>query len=754
MLPRPMSRRTWAMLALGILWAGALVGARQTFRSTVDLIAVDVQVVDHDGRPVLGLPIDRFNVTIDGRRRRVISAQLLDYKASKGPASSGAGATSEPADTFVPPPRVILLAVDCTSFSASGSRGMLMAARSFVARLQPDDEVGLFAFPHGPQLSPTTNHALIMRTLDSIVGERDPGPADEFHLRPSELVDLSLWVNGFDRQGRDVAQKLCASPDADATRQCLERLRSQVSSDVISYEGLATASLGTLREFLSALSVLPGRKTVVLASAGIVTSDVTGGRPDVTDMAILLGKAAAEANVAVYTLLFDQNLMEQYSAETLRPQTTVTNLARDSAVLGRWLDQFSGAAGGALFPVLAGNGDPIFDRVLSETSAYYLLGVQLDESDRDGRVHQINVKVSERSVTVRGRMWLAVPKRGAVVTTSRAAAPAPAPEPPPAPSPAPRRVAAGVQALADLYERRDYAGLQAQLAATRDLATLLRDYRTGDSPWPGAPRRAAALALELALNGLHHDNGFVRDEAIKVLAQYQTLVRQPAGSDAFECSWYWTEIAGLESLLEPNVATPFVARAVERCPNEARFRLAQAVVAEQQYWTDEKPTFSSERLTSSNASGQLEISRLYEKATTDRETAAEARLRLAWFLCRTGQIDRALDVAGDKPDQSADRQLEYLSDLTRGQILRASGRADAAAEAFRRALTTWPGAQSARVALMTVSLDLGRAQEAAAIGNDVQHAPDDQANDPWWTFRQGDYRAYSVIVGRLRELVR
>src|SRR5215467_1048356 len=201
MPPRPRSRGRWAMLAFGMLWAGTFVFARQTFRSTVDLIAVDVQVVDRDGRPVLGLPTDRFTVTIDGRRRRVISTQVLDYKAgTREPASSAGGVTgaSAPADGFTPPPRVILLAVDCTSFGVAASRGMLTAARSFVARLQPDDEVGLFAFPHGPRLSPTTDHARIMRTLDSIVGERDAGPESEFHLRPSELVDMSLWVNGFD----------------------------------------------------------------------------------------------------------------------------------------------------------------------------------------------------------------------------------------------------------------------------------------------------------------------------------------------------------------------------------------------------------------------------------------------------------------------------------------------------------------------------------------------------------------------------
>ena len=51
-----------------------------------------------------------------------------------------------------------------------------------------------------------------------------------------------------------------------------------------------------------------------------------------------------------------------------------------------------------------------------------------------------------------------------------------------------------------------------------------------------------------------------------------------------------------------------------------------------------------------------------------------------------------------------DRYVLYLTDLVRGQILRARGRSDEAAAAYRAALDTWPTAQSARVALMTLLL--------------------------------------------------
>jgi len=45
-----------------------------TFRTGVDLVAVDVAVVDRRGRPVEDLRAPEFSVKIDGEVRRVVSA--------------------------------------------------------------------------------------------------------------------------------------------------------------------------------------------------------------------------------------------------------------------------------------------------------------------------------------------------------------------------------------------------------------------------------------------------------------------------------------------------------------------------------------------------------------------------------------------------------------------------------------------------------------------------------------------------------
>ena len=56
-----------------------------TFRTGVDLVAIDVAVVDRNGRPVEDLRAPDFAVKIDGEVRRVVSAELVkvDIEAAR-----------------------------------------------------------------------------------------------------------------------------------------------------------------------------------------------------------------------------------------------------------------------------------------------------------------------------------------------------------------------------------------------------------------------------------------------------------------------------------------------------------------------------------------------------------------------------------------------------------------------------------------------------------------------------------------------
>jgi VWFA-related protein len=753
---------TSAVLTLG--WAGRAVlsGQQQpTFRSAVDVIAIDVQVIDRDGQPVEGLRPDQFNVTINGQRRRVISASLVGTtRASRASSvtglpglpgtTSGSRANSSGGSPLNSLARTVVLAFDNMTMDVTAARDAAHAARAFIDRSPPEDQIGLFAFPGGPQVNPTTDRVALRRALDTVSGMREGWSDDEFHLRPSEIVDLAAWSDdpihpeAAPGMAAELANGVCAGQVPLA--YCLNRLAHAVKGRVLALEGQAYASLSMLRQLFVNLSELPGRKTVVLVSGGVLASDSPGGRPSLDELSTQIGKAAAAANVAVYSLFYDDTLTTPFRAQTGRPVRNLGNFARDSAVAGRWLDRFAGTAGGAFLRVVGGNGQLQFERILDEMSAYYLLAVEPTMADRDGRVHEMRVRVDGRGMAVRSRSWVVVPRPTAPAARAGGTGvggSGVAPAAPAAPAAIPRGTPESVKPLSEPYGRKDFAAFDDALSKTADLANVIRDFRMGDPPWPDEPRRSAAFGLELAVAGLFNANGFARDEGLKLLAQTHAAARQTnAGRpDEFECMWYWAEAAALEGLQQPELGLLFVQRARQRCTTHPRLVLAQAVLAEQQWRRDEDPRL------------QADVIARYNEAIEYADAAPEARVRAAWFLSRTGAADRALDMLGQGPSQSPEQQVRYLHDLIRGRVLQARGQADAAAGAYRQALTAWPAAQAARVGLMTSLLTLGRAQEAAELAEEIQRA-DTATLDPWWMYWRGDFRGYAAISTALRDLAK
>ena len=242
-------------------------------RVTVEVVPVDVQVLDRAGQPVPALGPEKFTVTINGKRRRVISAEQIRTDTNDEGASSFNGGPLSTA-----PKRVIMIAVDCVSFDATGSRDAIQSVAEFVRTLQQDDYVGLSAYPNGAFLAPTMDHAAVLRALNTVVGQRDGPGTGRFNLRPTEIIDASRDVPAGTGPTLDALfQRECGD---DIGPNCRTMLVNEITSTALYYEGQSTASLGMLRNLLMQMQAYPGRKTVLLVSGGMVASDTPGGRPD------------------------------------------------------------------------------------------------------------------------------------------------------------------------------------------------------------------------------------------------------------------------------------------------------------------------------------------------------------------------------------------------------------------------------------------------------------------------------------------
>jgi VWFA-related protein len=419
-------------MGAAVLHGAAPEPQEPTFRSEVDYIAVDVQVVDGSGRPVERLGPDKFEVSIAGKRRRVVSADFLRNSAVEGNPDGLRGVFTANGTPVTSPGigRVFMMAIDESSFTPGESKGIAEAVRGFIGRLQPDDFVGLYSYPLGPKIQPTTDHAALVRRLEGIAGSKR-SMRSEYNLSPMEVVDITAQaakgtprtnetlagaaaVLNLEQYGdatdalRRVALRECGVSDL----RCLENIQSEAQAMAFDYENQATRSLFGLRGLVNGLSTYPGRKTVVVMSGGMLVSDRPGGRPDIGELPKVLGKAAAEANIAIYALHVDNTFIDETSARVTAIDVVPGGRFRDPVVLSRVLSDFTAASGGALFPVMIGSGETALERVLRETSAHYLLAVEPQEADRDGKLRELRVRVKQDGATIRSRMWVVIPRRG------------------------------------------------------------------------------------------------------------------------------------------------------------------------------------------------------------------------------------------------------------------------------------------------------------------------------------------------------
>jgi VWFA-related protein len=396
------------------------------FRSGVDVIAVDVQVVDDDGNPIDSLGANLFEVSINGKRRKVASAQFVRHtwaapaRAESESLPASPAAPAAPIDVVPGGGRTFIVAIDNGSFDVGAASEAVDAVQGFVDRLQPQDRVGFYVYPTGIWIEPTTLRAPIQVQLERVIGERQP-IRSYYNLSASEIVDItaqSTNPNSFltaVRAGNDSFSEQMDIVRAIQRRECqgdsncLARIYAEGIQLAVQLENQTQASLNGLADLLLRLSHMPGRKAVIIVSAGVLVSDRLDGRPDIGNQAQILGQTAARANATVYTLHIDMSRRETGTAS--KRGAGSTEHGRERQMYGVFLDQFSSAAGGERIYVPVGGGGFALDRVLKESSAYYLLGVEPAEADRDGKPRELKVKVNRSGVTVRNRQWVLVPTR-------------------------------------------------------------------------------------------------------------------------------------------------------------------------------------------------------------------------------------------------------------------------------------------------------------------------------------------------------
>jgi VWFA-related protein len=358
---------------------------RTTFRSTVDLVPVDVNVIDKSGRPVSDLAAEDFTLSVDGRPRRIASAQFISVSRAIETAppqpleyNSNAGAAGG---------RLVMLVIDSGNIGAGRGKAAIEAAKRFVASLRPADRVALVTIPGaGPQIDFTSNRAIVQTLLDNVVGQA----TEPMGPRKVGIAEALAFERNEESTIASVVDRECSAyPTASIRESCQQQLAGE-AEQLLSFSRERTRnSLIALRYLFERVATSETPKTIVFISEGLLLNR------DNADVA-WVGPRASAAHIILYVLQLDSQEMDASQ------RTTSPSRGEDREVLRQGLDQLAGMARGDVFRVVA-NADFAFQRLALELSGYYLLSFEPQPGDRDGKPHKIRIDVRRKDLMLRSR---------------------------------------------------------------------------------------------------------------------------------------------------------------------------------------------------------------------------------------------------------------------------------------------------------------------------------------------------------------
>jgi VWFA-related protein len=363
----------------------AVPSSASVLESTSEVVRIDIQVTDKNGKTIKGLKPEQFTITDDGKAQKISTFSYEDIEAIQTARSSE---DSEPVVVAVDTPRgtnpdtvstvtrdrrMLVLYFDLSSMEPDDLLRAHDAAVKFInTQMQKADLVSVVAY--GTQLSIwsdfTNNHDTLLKAISRL----QPGVNSEL-----AALDTAAAQNGE----YDVTQDTQAAFTQDQTE--FNTFNTDAKLEAI--EGLANV-----------LAALPGRKSIIHFTGGITQT----GEENRTELRAATD-AANRADTSIYEIdargLFASppggdvtasastgNSM--FSGASVYAQTDARLDSRDT------LSTLASDTGGRAFYDL-GDLSQALPEIQADNMGYYLASYVLPSNTKhDGSWHQIRVKVT------------------------------------------------------------------------------------------------------------------------------------------------------------------------------------------------------------------------------------------------------------------------------------------------------------------------------------------------------------------------
>ena len=355
--------------------AGSAQQQAPVFKSGVDLIALDVTVVDKDGKPVEGLKATDFVVTLNGKPGTVRQMDYLTYGGAPGSEVTVAGReTSNTAPVAAKASRggrVVVLLIDDLAAKVTEGKMLMIAAERILKTLDVGDMVGLANTSGlGPVISPTRDRAAVLAVLKSreVLGRNEDLTAP-FVITVPEALDFERGMNIHGSSPNFIKRECAITGLGPGCPEMVASAARRLARDTLHRSAM---QLRAYADVMTALKPAPDPRIVIALSTGVAPAadDYFGLAP--------VARAAAEAGVRFYALteVGDLSDVSYVGARDLLPQDDRPYARKvENNFLTAGVQTVAAAAGGEAWRVV-GQADRFFKRIIAETSGIYRLGVE------------------------------------------------------------------------------------------------------------------------------------------------------------------------------------------------------------------------------------------------------------------------------------------------------------------------------------------------------------------------------------------
>ena len=433
------------------------------FRSTVDLVHLDVSVLDKDRRPVRGLTAADFTITEDSDPQPIVAFSAVDVP--ENPPKPAAWSGRAPADVQTnegdadPEGRLFVILLDDALIppDPEALKNARNVAKRFLDKVTPADRVAVVFSQTGRNQNFTNDRARLIQAIDTMKSgsalhtggwetASDPNPfvvrgavataASADPAPPGPLMDPDIIYRQASMQTlRQVAETLISSPQR---RKALVFVSPGIGIDV------AASAVPVSTRSLATDNVTPPYGSAKSSTARM--SIIDANRQLAQDLPQLFLRMQ-RANVTVYPVDpcgaggFQRYVMQQATTIPLLRQDNEANrragVGDESGALApagfnflnpgtgvpspSSLSQYMGEISMDFLEAAAANtgGRPIvntndfeagLDQIFAENASYYLLGYQQPAGHKPGSLHRIKVQVNRPGVFVRTRSGYATPE--------------------------------------------------------------------------------------------------------------------------------------------------------------------------------------------------------------------------------------------------------------------------------------------------------------------------------------------------------